>query len=412
MDSPCDAFISEYDAAPDSFSQLSINDGIDDINMYDETLFPTSYAFDLSHTPTSSPYLESQMKVTEQKIIAALSHFDNIYKMVEKYFWREQLQRRQKRLQEEFSHLQVIKEGLRTMKSDYLQLHSDQDHLFDLTQIYSEALRKKEAEVDVCTYDLTNAKDTVEATLVVFHEAENQIAKLSQKLDLTCSNSAQHSDMTIEEVVRGDSVRVDQVKPNSSTSSQWIVLYDEPLAEVELMHCDYIVMSAHHFLFDPHVEDLMSRKCGLTHKSHNSKCLNQVVMGDYLQGYQLVFYYNDVYSSGLLTSMSQGCHADTGVQVDYGVNCHQLDHLQSQHIHRDLTQVGCSYEVADPLSGLYLLMDDGCESCFLLDPSIDRVSSIAWLGFTNGLHQSWHGEDENLDSWRDVCPYIVDGGET
>ena len=87
-----------------------MKDEINDVDTYDETLSPTSYAFDIFHTATCSPYLESQMKVTKQKIIAALSHFDNIYEMVEKHFWREQLERRQKGLQEEFSHLQVIKE--------------------------------------------------------------------------------------------------------------------------------------------------------------------------------------------------------------------------------------------------------------------------------------------------------------
>ena len=72
--------------------------------------------------------------------------------------------------------------------------------------------------------------------------------------------------MTIKEVVRDDSARVDQVKPDSSTSSRKIVLYDEPLTEVEVMQCDFIVMSAHHFLFDPHVADLMSHRCGLTQR--------------------------------------------------------------------------------------------------------------------------------------------------
>lgn len=56
------------------------------------------------------------MEVTENKIVAALSHFDNIYEIVEKHFWREQLEIRQKGLKEEFLHLQVIKEGMKTMK--------------------------------------------------------------------------------------------------------------------------------------------------------------------------------------------------------------------------------------------------------------------------------------------------------
>ena len=71
-----------------------------------------------------------------------------------------------------------------------------------------------------------------------------------------------------------------------------------------------------------------------------------------------------------------------------------MDYLQSQHIDRGLTKVRCSYEVADSFIGLYLLMDDGCESCLLWNPSFDKVSSIAWLGSVEGLYQSRHGEDE------------------
>ena len=110
------------------------------------------------------------MKVTKYKIIAALSHFDNIYEMVEKHFWREQVERKQKGLQEEFSHLHEIKERMKTMKSNYLHLLSDRDHLLNLTKIYSEVLRKKEEKVDTLSCDLTNTKDILEAFLVAFHE--------------------------------------------------------------------------------------------------------------------------------------------------------------------------------------------------------------------------------------------------
>ena len=75
--------------------------------------------------------------------------------------------------------------------------------------------------------------------------------------------------MIIKEVVRDDSARADQVKPDSSTSSQQIVLYDESLIEVEVMHYDYTIMSAHHYSFDPHVEDSMSYRCELTQRLYH-----------------------------------------------------------------------------------------------------------------------------------------------
>ena len=122
MDSLCDEFSFEHNPVPSSYKQLNMKDDIVDADRYDETLAFTSYAFDLSHT-----LLENQTKVTENKIIIALSHFDNIYEIVEKHFWKEQLARRQKGLIEEFSHLHVIKEEMKTMKSNYLHLLSDRD---------------------------------------------------------------------------------------------------------------------------------------------------------------------------------------------------------------------------------------------------------------------------------------------
>lgn len=67
------------------------------------------------------------------------------------------------------------------MNLDYLHLLSDHDHLFNLAKTYSKALRKQE-EVDTLTSKLSNNKDTLEATLMASHEAENQIVELNRKL--------------------------------------------------------------------------------------------------------------------------------------------------------------------------------------------------------------------------------------
>ena len=101
-----------------------------------------------------------------------------------------------------------------------------------------------------------------------------------------------------------------------------------------------------------------------------------------------------MYPRVFLTSMSQGCHADTGLQGGYGVSCYQLGDMQSQHIHRSLVEVGCSCEIADSFSGLHFLTDNGFESGLLWDSSIDKVISVAWLSAIDRLHQSCYGEDE------------------
>lgn len=66
---------------------------------------------------------------------------------------------------------------METMKSNYLNLLSDRDHLLDLAVICLDALRRKE-EVDNLTSELVNTKNSLETTEVALQEAENQIKEL------------------------------------------------------------------------------------------------------------------------------------------------------------------------------------------------------------------------------------------
>ncbi|GLJ48209.1 hypothetical protein SUGI_1018040 [Cryptomeria japonica] len=77
--------------------------------------------FQTLHSPQS---LWNQLKVNEDGIVAALSHHDEMHKLVENYLWMIQLERRQKVTEAESSlvSLQKIKEGIGTMKTNYLHL--------------------------------------------------------------------------------------------------------------------------------------------------------------------------------------------------------------------------------------------------------------------------------------------------
>ncbi|GLJ44367.1 hypothetical protein SUGI_0929800 [Cryptomeria japonica] len=114
--------------------------------------------------------LWNQLKVNEDGIVAALSHHDEMHKLVENYLWMIQLERRQKGMEAESSldSLQMIKEGLGAMKANYLHLLSDRDHLLNLVEIYSDALRRKEEEID----DLCLQLSMVHSSL---HKAEKTI---------------------------------------------------------------------------------------------------------------------------------------------------------------------------------------------------------------------------------------------
>lgn len=99
-----------------------------------------SYENDRSH---GSHHLVGQLKVNEDTIIAAINHFDDTHKLMEKCCWRSS--GIHKNLKGEFSlaEFQVLGETLVVMKSNYLHLLFDRDHPLMLDEIYFELLKGK-----------------------------------------------------------------------------------------------------------------------------------------------------------------------------------------------------------------------------------------------------------------------------
>lgn len=93
------------------------------------------------------------------------------------------------------------------MKSNFLLLLSDRDHLLQLNEIYFNALRRKEDEVDKLTYELKVAMDSVKNTQMALQESENQVDELCLKLSLTHLSIIQEGNyakiVDIKQIVEG-----------------------------------------------------------------------------------------------------------------------------------------------------------------------------------------------------------------
>jgi hypothetical protein len=76
------------------------------------------------------------------------------------------------------------------MKSNYLPLLSDRDHLLMLDEVYFDTLKGKEKEVDKLTHGLKVAKDSLKSTQMALHESKIQVAKFRVELSLTHSPSS------------------------------------------------------------------------------------------------------------------------------------------------------------------------------------------------------------------------------
>lgn len=85
------------------------------------------------------------MKVTEGMIVSTLSHFDHTHNIIEDLFWKAQIEKRQKGIDggTSLQDLQVIKENLRTLKSDFLSLLSNRNYSIKLVENSLGALNEK-----------------------------------------------------------------------------------------------------------------------------------------------------------------------------------------------------------------------------------------------------------------------------
>ena len=132
-------------------------------NEYQAQLDASSHEIEAS---SSSLGLASQLKTKEKDIVAALSHHDRMHGLIENHIWMIQLQERQKGVTAGSScdDLQQIKEGMEAMKVSYTHLLSDRDHLLNLAGIYSDALKKKEEEVDRLSHELEDTRNSLVCT--------------------------------------------------------------------------------------------------------------------------------------------------------------------------------------------------------------------------------------------------------
>lgn len=139
--------------------------------------------------------------------MSALCHHDEMHKLVENYLWMIQLERRQKGMEAESSldSLQMIREGMRTTRTNYLHLLLDHGHLLNLVEIYSNALRRKEEEIDDLFLQLSMAHSSlhkVEKTIAdpsVIHEYDAitlEIKQIIEGIDEIYKYEMTHNDLS------------------------------------------------------------------------------------------------------------------------------------------------------------------------------------------------------------------------
>lgn len=120
-----------------------------------------AFFYDNHHKPTHAYNFEDQLNMNVDKIRAATRHYDDTLVLVTEYYWRSAAAHDSLGGEPSLADFQTLKKTLVEMKSKYLHLLSDRDHLLVLAEIYHDAQVGKEKEVDMLTYELDISQESL-----------------------------------------------------------------------------------------------------------------------------------------------------------------------------------------------------------------------------------------------------------
>ena len=134
--------------------------------------------------------LEGQVRVDEGVVVASLTHFDHVHKMMAGLCWRALGNH----------NLHELKEALVVVKSNYLHLLVDRDHFITLGEIYFDALKRKDDEVyELCrelslAHSSSSTVETRSSRAAIKHEYGNGTQHLREET-LGMVEHEDHSDL-------------------------------------------------------------------------------------------------------------------------------------------------------------------------------------------------------------------------
>ena len=95
-----------------------------------------------------------QLRVSEDMIMAATRRSDDMHALMEDYCWRASVAHGSSNEGFSMDDFHTLRERVSLMRTDYQQLLTDRDYLLRIGEMYHEALREQELEMDRLTREL------------------------------------------------------------------------------------------------------------------------------------------------------------------------------------------------------------------------------------------------------------------
>jgi hypothetical protein len=121
-----------------------------------------------------SHHLAAQLRVSEDMIMAATRRSDDMHALMADYCWRASVAHGSSDEGISMDDFHTLRERVSVMRTDYQQLLTDRDYLLRVGEMYHEALREQELEMDRLTQELESTRGFLRGTQTTLQESESR----------------------------------------------------------------------------------------------------------------------------------------------------------------------------------------------------------------------------------------------
>jgi hypothetical protein len=121
-----------------------------------------------------SHHLAGQLRVSEAMIMATTRRIDDMHALMADYCWRASVAHGSSDEGFSMDDFHTLRERVSMMRTDYQQLLTDRDYLLRIGEMYHEALREQELEVDRLTQELESTRGFLRGTQTTLQESESR----------------------------------------------------------------------------------------------------------------------------------------------------------------------------------------------------------------------------------------------
>jgi hypothetical protein len=136
-----------------------------------------------------SHHLAAQLRVSETMIRTTIRRTDDMHAVMTDYCWRASVAHGSSDEEIAMEDFHTLRERVSVMRTDYQQLLIDRDYLLRVGEMYHEALREQELEMDRLTQELESTRRFLRGTQTTLQELESRTYESPEEIHQRSTSS-------------------------------------------------------------------------------------------------------------------------------------------------------------------------------------------------------------------------------